>query len=244
MNILFDHIAIGVPAIEGVTELLVGELGGTDPQGGPSGPFDFWQWRYQGGGCLEIIEPAGPEGGFLHRFLERRGPGLHHVTFKVPDLDQVCARAESFGYHVVGYDASSPAWKEAFLHPKEALGIVVQFAEAHPELREERRESTPPAEPPRADHTIRLVGLRMRVPELALALRQWGELLGGTHEERRVGGVALHLFRWPESPLRLAVEVGPGPAEPLFVEVAEVGGVELSEAPDPRLGTRLVEVIC
>ncbi len=240
MRILFDHIAIGVTAVGEVTDFLVGELGGTDPKGGPSGPFDFWQWSYQDGARLEVIEPAGPPGGFLHRFLEQRGPGLHHVTFKVADLDAICARAESLGYRVVGYDASSPSWKEAFLHPKEALGIVVQFAESHPELEGERPQPTPPPGPERAAHTVRLVGLRMRAPELAPVVKQWEALLGGAREERIEGGIPLHVFRWPDSPLRLAIEIGPGPARPLWVELAELGDVELPAAPHPRLGTRFV----
>ena len=33
-----------------------------------------------------------PPGGFMHRFLERRGPGVHHVTFEVPDIDAACAQ--------------------------------------------------------------------------------------------------------------------------------------------------------
>jgi hypothetical protein len=54
------------------------------------------------------------------------------VTFKVPKIEEMKARAESFGYEIIGYSTIVPTWKEFFLFPKQALGIVVQFAEAHP----------------------------------------------------------------------------------------------------------------
>src|SRR4030095_6575510 len=75
------------------------------------------------------IEPAGDDG-FLHRFLAQRGPGVHHVTFKVPSTRAACDRARALGLNPVGFDDSDPGWIEAFLHPKESLGIVVQFAES------------------------------------------------------------------------------------------------------------------
>src|SRR5262245_15300792 len=108
--------------------VLVGALGGSPAHGGSSSQYRFGQWRFDGGGRLEILEPEKPDG-FLSRFLETRGPGIHHVTFKVPSLQDACGRARDLGYDIVGYDDSDPEWKEAFLHPKQALGIVVQFAE-------------------------------------------------------------------------------------------------------------------
>ena len=51
------------------------------------------------------------------------------MTFLVPSLPGACAHARSLGYDIVGYDDSEPTWKTAFLHPRQALGIVVQLAE-------------------------------------------------------------------------------------------------------------------
>src|SRR5215813_8639430 len=108
--------------------VLVGQLGGAPAHGGSSPRYRFGQWRFEGGGRVEVLEPAGRDG-FLARFLEARGAGIHHVTFRVPSLADACARARARGYDIVGRDESDPEWKEAFLHPKQALGIVVQFAE-------------------------------------------------------------------------------------------------------------------
>jgi hypothetical protein len=238
-RILFDHIAVGVRRVADVTSTVVGELGGRFLEGGPAGEFVWWQWSFDGGGRLEVLEPYGPPGGFVHRFLDRRGPGVHHVTFKVPSLEDCCRRAEESGYAVVGYDDREPSWKEAFLHPKQAQGIVVQFAESHPELRDPATlpRFDPPPEPPAAAPPVRLVGLRLRSHDRELARRQWRELLAGEEEERD----GLLVYRWSDSPLRLAVEIETtGEVGPRFLEIG--GEREVDDGPRPELGTRLVTV--
>ena len=95
-EVLFDHIAIGVPRIADALPFLVGELGGRPAGAGLTRAFAFRQWHY-GAGKLEVLEPAGAPGGFMHRFLERRGPGVHHVTFEVPDIDAACAGRSRWG---------------------------------------------------------------------------------------------------------------------------------------------------
>lgn len=44
-------------------------------------------------------------------------------------------RARDLGLEIVKYDDSKPHWKEAFLHPKHALGILIQLAEYNPNLK-------------------------------------------------------------------------------------------------------------
>ena len=202
-----DHVAIGLRRLADAPPLAVGELGGSPLAGGPGLGFRWAQWRYAGGGVLEFLEPAGPPGGFLQRFLDARGPGIHHVTFKVRDLARHAKRAAALGYEVTGYDDSNPGWKECFLHPKQAQGIVVQMAES---LSEPDASLDPafafPAGPPAAAPPARVVGLRLVARSAAAARRQWVELLGARCQEVR-GELRL---RWPDSPLRLFVEIDPG----------------------------------
>lgn len=136
--IQLDHIAIGLPRIADAPAVLVDVLGGVPERSRPAGGFRWASWTFADGSVIEILEPAGPDG-FLHRFLAAHGRGVHHVTFEVPDLALVCRRAEIHGYDIVGRDESDPSWKEAFLHPKQALGIVVQLVES---------ASGPPRDPP------------------------------------------------------------------------------------------------
>jgi len=234
-----DHVAFGVPTVAGVVPLLVGELGGRERGAGPGGGFQFWQWEFDGGGALEILEPDGPPGGFLHRFLDARGgPGPHHLTFKLPDIRGAMQRAGELGYDVVGFDDSSPSWVEAFLHPKQAQGIVVQLVESHPELSGDDWQAPPyPPAPPERPAAVRVVGLRLACKAEARARRQWQELLSG---ECSAHGSDLH-FSWPDSPLRVAVRIDPAlPEGPLALEITSDRELRLPEGPHPALGLPVV----
>jgi methylmalonyl-CoA/ethylmalonyl-CoA epimerase len=231
-----DHVAIGVGRVADVPAFLVGELGGRPWGAGPGAGFRWWQFAFARNAIVEILEPAGPPGGFLHRFLERHGPGVHHVTFKVPDLAAVADHVRSRGYDVVGYDDRDPSWKEAFLHPKQAQGIVVQLAESHPGPEPEGGAAAgggfPALPAPRPD-PVDVVGLRLNAHSLERARHQWASTLGGACRERG-GGLELS---WADSPLRIRVDVDPGaPEGPVAVEVASDANVALPDGPHPVLG--------
>lgn len=230
----FDHIAIAVPRMADAPAFLAGELGGTPYFGFSSGAFRFGQWRFAGGGRLEVLEPRG-EASFLHRFLQQHGPGIHHVTFKVPSLREACDRATARGYAIVGYNDRDPHWMEAFLHPRQALGIVVQLAQTDVTPKEgggagfaalPHPESTPPP--------VTMIGLRLRARTAERARLQWVEVLEGQGTEGEAGEL---LFRWPGSPMRLAVEVEPAGEEgPLRIELASERPLALPAGPHPVLG--------
>ena len=60
-RILFDHIAIGMPKMVDAAPFLAGELGGVPDLGGPSGPYTWGTYRFEGGGSIEILEPLGEQ---------------------------------------------------------------------------------------------------------------------------------------------------------------------------------------
>jgi len=221
---VLDHVAVAVPSAARAGSFLAGLLGARPDSSGPGFGFRWWQWRMRNGARLEILEPEGPADGFLQRFLSQRGgPAVHHVTFKVPELSAAAARAREHGFEVVGETDLDPSWKEAFLHPKSAQGIVVQLAESHPELEpaEVPRypfEGVPEATPEPAG----FVGLRLAAASEERARHQWEAMLGGTasQEDGRL------VFRWPESPLRIVVDVTPD---------TEAGPIGLEFVPDRKL---------
>jgi methylmalonyl-CoA/ethylmalonyl-CoA epimerase len=230
-----DHIALGLPRFTDAIELFEERLGGA-PAGGMDGePYGFRQWEFQGGGRLEVIYPSGPPDGFVHRFLESGGPRVHHVTFKVGSLDETLARAAERGYEVVGVERSNPRWQEAFLHPKQAQGIVVQIVE---QASGGEGDDLLPASRPRADGA-RLVGLRLSAKSAPAARHQWGDLLGGTSTMQ---GSSL-VFRWDQSPLVLLVDIRPDAEEgPQQIELRATRDLILPRGPYPGLGTRFVQV--
>jgi methylmalonyl-CoA/ethylmalonyl-CoA epimerase len=232
-KILFDHIAMAIPRIADAPAVLAGVLGGVPVDGASSAVFNWGVWRFDGGGDLEVLEPRGPDG-FVHRFLAARGPGIHHVTFKVPDLDEACERAQARGYPIVGRDDSDPTWMEAFLHPRQALGIVVQLAEERVRRAEGHRRSQPPASTTNPPPPVRILGLRMVARSREAARRQWEEILLG---EAEPGGDGSLIYRWPGSPMRLVVEIDATAREgPLAIEYASRREIGLSTDPHPVLG--------
>jgi methylmalonyl-CoA/ethylmalonyl-CoA epimerase len=124
-----DHVAVAVKSIKPALSLYRDALGGEYLMGGDAA--DSWRWlqvRYPGGGKVELLEPTGE--GFLSRFLERHGEGLHHVTFRTDDIRAAIAQVEAGGYELVDVNIDDPHWKEAFLRPSKAHGTLIQIAQS------------------------------------------------------------------------------------------------------------------
>jgi len=130
-----DHTAIAVHSIEAALPLYRDVLGG-DPQElseHPEKGFAALTLRYPHGGGIELIQPLG-EDSFVQRFLERRGEGVHHITFLVEDLRAAVAEARAAGLRVVDEDYSQPSWREAFISPRSANGTIIQLAQTDQDL--------------------------------------------------------------------------------------------------------------
>jgi methylmalonyl-CoA/ethylmalonyl-CoA epimerase len=76
---------------------------------------------------LEPLDPAGP----IARFLSRRGPGIHHLCFRVADLDAALERCRAAGYTLVDAVPRRGAGgrRIAFVHPKATAGILLELTE-------------------------------------------------------------------------------------------------------------------
>jgi len=79
---------------------------------------------------IELLEPSRADSA-IARHLDRRGEGLHHVTFAVADLDAVLARLSAAGVTVIGDGARSGAdgHRVAFLHPRSTRGVLVELVQ-------------------------------------------------------------------------------------------------------------------
>jgi methylmalonyl-CoA epimerase len=128
----FDHVSMAVGDIEAAIGMAEA-MGGSHFDGGlsPNGDFRWEQFSLPGQGTLELISSVDKTDTvhFINRFIAERGEGLHHLTFKVTDIDASVALAREAGFVVVGQDSSDPDWKEAFIHPKSSHGVLIQLAE-------------------------------------------------------------------------------------------------------------------
>ena len=79
---------------------------------------------------VELLQPSDPAGP-VAKFVARRGPGIHHICFRVPDLDAALARCRAAGYRLVDETPRPGAGgrRIAFLHPKATHGILLELTE-------------------------------------------------------------------------------------------------------------------
>ena len=80
-------------------------------------------------GYFELLEPE--DEGTISRYLERNGPGMHHVAFETPHLDDTLDRVRRLGVDLIDEEPRPGAWGHtvAFLHPKSTGGVLVEFVE-------------------------------------------------------------------------------------------------------------------
>jgi methylmalonyl-CoA epimerase len=81
---------------------------------------------------LEFLEVSDPEG-TVAKFIQKRGPGIHHLSFEVPTgtLDGLCKTLGESGYRLI-YAAPKPgahAMRVNFIHPQSAGGILIEVME-------------------------------------------------------------------------------------------------------------------
>jgi methylmalonyl-CoA/ethylmalonyl-CoA epimerase len=77
---------------------------------------------------IELIEPApGHDAGFVARFIAKRGEGFHHLSVDVDRLDPLVAQLEADGVRIVDKADTGGGWKTAFISPRSAHGVLIQF---------------------------------------------------------------------------------------------------------------------
>ena len=83
-----------------------------------------------GEGYLEVIEPMDEEG-TIAKYLDREGPGIHHLAFATDDIEAALERADERGIERIDEEPRQGAWGHtvAFLHPRDTGGVLVEFVE-------------------------------------------------------------------------------------------------------------------
>ncbi|MFV0289925.1 MAG: methylmalonyl-CoA epimerase [Mangrovibacterium sp.] len=77
---------------------------------------------------IELLESTDPEGP-IGKFVEKKGPGIHHLAFAVENTDEALAEAEEKGVQLIDKKARKGAenLNIGFLHPKSTLGVLTEF---------------------------------------------------------------------------------------------------------------------
>lgn len=130
-----DHIAIAVRNIEDAANLYSAALGLkvahreiVDEQGVSA----LMLKTAAGETAIELLEPTGQDSP-ISKFLEKRGEGIHHICFKVDDIQAALKRLKGQGIQLID-EAPRPGihgTKVAFLHPKSLSGVLIELVEFH-----------------------------------------------------------------------------------------------------------------
>jgi methylmalonyl-CoA epimerase len=131
MGFKLDHVAVAVEDLDEAAKAYVEGLGLTlggveevEGQGARVGFFDL------GGPRIELVEPLGP-GTPIANFLQRKGPGLHHIALKVDDIEAVLKRLAGAGIRLIDDRPREGAGgkKVAFVHPKDMGGVLLELVQ-------------------------------------------------------------------------------------------------------------------
>jgi len=79
---------------------------------------------------IELLEPTDPESP-VARFIEKNGPGIHHLAYEVDDIEQAIARLEQEGVRMIDLTPRNGAHgtRIAFLHPKSSAGVLTELCQ-------------------------------------------------------------------------------------------------------------------
>lgn len=136
-----DHVGIAVPDLEAAVQLYTGPLGGrvAHRETNAEQQVDEAMIAFDGGAQIQLIAPTSPDSP-IGKFLDRSGPGLQQLAFRVPDVVEASASLREAGMRLL-YDEPRRGTANSlinFVHPKDAGGVLVELvqpsaAASHPE---------------------------------------------------------------------------------------------------------------
>jgi methylmalonyl-CoA epimerase len=126
-----NHIGLATESIEEALRVF-GDGLGLEVTGSEDVPGDMTRVTFAplGEARLEFLEPLGEEGP-VQKFLEKRGPGIHHICLEVEDLPGLLERLRGQGVELIDQEPRPGAHGTmvAFVHPKAANGVLVELVE-------------------------------------------------------------------------------------------------------------------
>ena len=129
MKPTLDHIGIAVKSIEAAAiyqamGLEIEHVEVVETQGVKTAFLSV------GDSNLELLEPTGPQSS-VAKFIEKRGEGIHHLCFRVDDIEAHLERLKAAGYRLINEHPVPGAHgcRVAFLHPSAGNGVLIELSE-------------------------------------------------------------------------------------------------------------------
>ena len=126
-----DHIGVAVDDLDGAVKLYSESFGMREQHRETIAAFDVEAVLLEiGEGHVELLKPLSGESG-ISRFLERNGPGLHHVAYQTSDIDSALEQVKAAGLDLIDKEPRTGirGSRVAFLHPKSTGGVLTELVE-------------------------------------------------------------------------------------------------------------------
>jgi methylmalonyl-CoA/ethylmalonyl-CoA epimerase len=126
-----DHIGVAVDDLDGAVALYRDNFGMAEQHRETIEAFDVEAVLLEvGEGHVELLKPLSGESG-IGKFLERNGPGLHHVAYQTSDIDSALEQVKAAGMRLIDQEPRRGirGSRVAFLHPKATGGVLTELVE-------------------------------------------------------------------------------------------------------------------
>jgi methylmalonyl-CoA epimerase len=126
-----DHIGVAVDDLDGAVELYRERFGMHEQHRETIEAFDVEAVLLEvGEGHVELLKPLSEDSG-IGKFLERNGPGLHHVAYQTSDIDSALEQVRAAGLDLIDEQPRTGirGSRVAFLHPKSTGGVLTELVE-------------------------------------------------------------------------------------------------------------------
>ena len=131
MTFELDHIGIAVETLEqGFDFYKTLGFTGMDTEEVKSEKVKVGFLRLGNSANLELLQPTS-EDSAVRKYLEKRGPGIHHICLRVKGIDQILVSLKAKGVRLINEQAKMGAHgcRVAFIHPASTGGVLIELSE-------------------------------------------------------------------------------------------------------------------
>jgi methylmalonyl-CoA/ethylmalonyl-CoA epimerase len=128
-----DHVGVAVPDLDAAIALYRDKFGMKllhEETNEEQGVREAMMGVGDSGSCVQLLAPLSPDS-TIGKFIERSGPGLQQVAYRVDDVDAVCATLRERGVRLLYPEPKrgTAGSRINFVHPKDAGGVLVELVE-------------------------------------------------------------------------------------------------------------------
>jgi methylmalonyl-CoA/ethylmalonyl-CoA epimerase len=128
-----DHVGIAVPDLDDAVAFYSATYGMRmlhEETNEEQGVREAMMGVGESGSCIQLLAPLSPES-TIAKFLDRSGPGIQQLAYRVDDLDAVSATLRERGLRLLYPEArrGTSGSRVNFIHPKDARGVLVELVE-------------------------------------------------------------------------------------------------------------------